>query len=300
VAVAKKPVRKAVLPAAGFGTRMLPATKAVPKEMFPLLQKPIVQYAVEECHASGIEEAILVTSQGKAAMEAHFREDPELESLLEQRGRSDLAEQVRSLSRLCRLRYAREDSALGLGHAVLCARALVGEEPFAVLLSDVFIDGPRPGTRQLIEAYRKVQTSIVAVERVPRDRVGQCGIVAVESESADSRFFRVSDVVEKPDPERAPSDLGIVGRYVLEPEIFDRLERAAPGQGGEIQLTDALAEVAREGRLWAFVCDGKSFDAGDRAGLLQLTIELTLRDPELGGWLRRYLRSLSLSLEPEI
>jgi UTP--glucose-1-phosphate uridylyltransferase len=290
----KKPrrVQKAILPVAGLGTRMLPATKVLPKELLPLVGKPILQYAVEECLASGIDEVTLVTSREKRLIEDYFKPAPRLERLLERLGRRGLAAQLRRLGRLARLRYVYQPKPLGLGHAVLCAKRQVANEPFAVLLSDVFIDGPRPALRQLLEAYARLGASVVAVEHVPRERVGQCGIVRVHPASSSGRLFRVLDVVEKPEPSRAPSDLGIVGRYVLTPEIFRCLARTLPGAQEEIQLTDALAVLAREGTLFAFVCEGKSFDAGDERGLLELTVRTALRDPKLGSWFRRFLRSL--------
>jgi UTP--glucose-1-phosphate uridylyltransferase len=288
-------VRKAILPVAGLGTRMLPATKVLPKELLPLLGKPILQYAVEECLASGVDELILVTSREKRLIEDYFKPAPHLERLLERQGRRSLAAQLRRLGRLARPRYVYQPKPLGLGHAILCARRQVGKEPFAVLLSDVFIAAARPALRQLLEVYARLGTSVVAVERVPPERVGQCGIVRVQPASASGRLFRVLDVVEKPAPGRAPSDLGIVGRYVLTPEIFRCLARTAPDARGEIQLTDALALLAREGTLYAFVCEGKSFDAGDERGLLALTVQMALGDPELGQSFRRLLRSLEPS-----
>jgi UTP--glucose-1-phosphate uridylyltransferase len=288
-------VRKAILPVAGLGTRMLPATKVLPKELLPLLGKPILQYAVEECLASEVGELILVTSREKRLIEDYFSPAPRLERLLERQGRRRLAAQLRRLGRLARLHYVHQPKPSGLGHAVLCARRQVANEPFAVLLSDVFIDGARPALRQLLEVYARVGASVVAVEHVPRERVGQCGIVKVQPASASGHLLRVLDVVEKPEPCRAPSNLGIVGRYVLTPEIFRCLARTAPDSRGEIQLTDALALLAREGTLYAFVCEGKSFDAGDDRGLLELTVRMALRDPQLGLWFRRLLRSLEPS-----
>jgi UTP--glucose-1-phosphate uridylyltransferase len=293
----KKPhrVRKVILPAAGLGTRMLPATKVVPKELLPILGKPILQYAIEECLASGADELILVTSREKRLIEDYFKPVPRLERMLERQGSWKLAAQLRRLSRLARLRYVRQAKPLGLGHAIWCARRHVANEPFAVLLSDVFIDGPRPALRQLLEAYAQLGASVVAVERVPPERISQCGIVRIRPAAASGRVFRILDIVEKPRPARAPSDLGIVGRYVLTPEIFRCLARTVPDARGEVQLSDALAILAREGTLYGLVCKGKSFDAGDQRGLLELTVRMALGDSELGPWLRRLLRSLELS-----
>jgi UTP--glucose-1-phosphate uridylyltransferase len=289
--VEKRRVRKAVLPVAGLGTRLLPPTKAVPKEMLPVLGKPMIQYAVEECRASGIEEIIFVTAAGKDAIRAHFERDEPLEKLLARRGRKEEAEQVRELSKLAELRFVVQEQPLGLGHAVLCAKQAVGLEPFAVLLSDVFLLGPRPTTQQLMEVYAERGMPVVAVEHVARERVSQCGIVDAEPLAGQGRLLRVRNIIEKPKPEAAPSDLGIAGRYVLGPEIFDCLERTPRGTGGEVQLSDALSILSREGGLLAYICEGKSIDAGDREGLFKLAVELALRDRELGGWLRRRLES---------
>lgn len=282
----RNPVRKAVLPAAGLGTRMLPASKAIPKEMLPILNKPMIQYAVEECLASGIEDIIVITSPGKSTIEEHFAADPELESLLDRQGRHDVAEEIRRMSRSVRLNFVPQEQPLGLGHAVLCAKPLVGWEPFAILLPDVFLLGPRPAIAQLIETRADRAASVVAVERIPLERIHQCGIVNIESHSPSERLFRVRGVVEKPIPSTAPSNLGIMGRYVLEPEIFGCLERTKLGAGNEIQLTDALAILAQEGGLRALLCEGKTFDAGDRNGFFQLSVELALRDSELDAWLQ--------------
>jgi UTP--glucose-1-phosphate uridylyltransferase len=290
-------VRKVVLPVAGLGTRLLLATKVFPKEMLPLLGKPVIHYAVEECLASGMDEIILITSREKRLIRDYFKPAPQLERLLERRGRRDLAVEVRRLSRLAHLHYVYQPKPLGLGHALLCAKPRITNGPFAVLLTDVFLDGPRPALRQLVEAYARVGASVVAVEHVPPERVSQCGIVRVEPGIASRRFFRVLDVVEKPARSRAPSDLAVVGRYVLTPEILLYLKRTPPDSAGEIQLSDALSAQAREGTLYAFVCEGKSLDAGDERGLLELTVQMALRDPSLSGWFRRYLRrSLKLSV----
>lgn len=282
----RKPVHKAVLPAAGLGTRMLSATKAVPKEMLPLLGKPMIQYAVEECQAAGIEEVIVVTRPGESAIEKYFAADPELEALLERRKQYDLVEAMRCLSRSVKITFVRQDKPKGLGHAVLCAKPSVEREPFAVLLADVFLLGQQPAIGQLLQAREREVGSLVAVERVLAERISQCGIVAVEKNTPSDRLFRVRAVVEKPEPSDAPSDLGIMGRYVLEPEIFDYLARTKPGSGDEVQLTDALAMLAKERGLWAFLCEGESFDAGDRDGFFQLSVELALRDPKLATWLQ--------------
>jgi UTP--glucose-1-phosphate uridylyltransferase len=290
-----KRVRKAVLPAAGLGTRFLPATKAQPKEMLPVVDKPLIQYAVEECVASGIENIVIVTGRGKNAIEDHFDVAPELEHFLEERGRQDLAEMIRYISKLVSFSYTRQKEPLGLGHAVLAARELVGDEPFAVLLGDVIMPGSQPVTRQLAEIYEATGLGAIAVTAVPREQISLYGIVDVAPEPAgDSKRLRIRDLVEKPPPEEAPSNLAVTGRYVLPPEIFDYLEQTRPGRGGEIQLTDALRQLARERGLWAWVFDGRVYDAGDKLGFLEATVELALENPELGPAFRAYLRSLRL------
>jgi UTP--glucose-1-phosphate uridylyltransferase len=290
-----KRVRKAVLPAAGLGTRFLPATKAQPKEMLPVVDKPLIQYVVEECIASGIENVIIVTGRGKNAIEDHFDSAPELERFLEEKGKSDLAELVRKISNMVHFSYTRQKEPLGLGHAVLTARELVGDEPFAVLLGDVIIPGARPATRQLAEVYEATGIGAIAVEEVPREKTYLYGIVAGEPAPEPKwgrRLLRVRDLVEKPKPAEAPSNLGITGRYLLPPEVFDCLERTKPGTGGEIQLTDGLRMLAKEHGLWAYIYEGKSYDAGDKLGFLKATVEMALKNPDLGEDFRQYLRTL--------
>jgi len=297
--MAEKPkrVRKAVLPAAGLGTRFLPATKAQPKEMLPVVDKPLIQYVVEECVASGIDNIIIVTGRGKNAIEDHFDSSPELESFLESKGKSELAKLVRDIGSMVHFSYTRQKEALGLGHAVLVAQELVGNEPFAVLLGDVIIPGPRPATRQLIELYETTGMGAIAVEEVPRDKTGLYGIVDVDRAGATglgNRVMKIRDLVEKPSPAEAPSNLAITGRYLLPPEIFDCLERTQPGRGGEIQLTDALRLLANESGLLAYIYEGKSYDAGDKLGFLKATVELGLENQEFGEEFRSYLRALKL------
>ncbi len=292
-----KRVRKAVLPAAGLGTRFLPATKAQPKEMLPVVDKPLVQYVVEECIASGIENIIIVTGRGKNAIEDHFDSAPELERYLEEKGKKDQARMVREISNMVHFSYTRQKEPLGLGHAVLTARELVGDEPFAVLLGDVIIPGPRPATKQLVEVYEATGVGAIAVEEVPKEKTHLYGIVDGKPASQPpwgERLLRVRNLVEKPKPADAPSNLAITGRYVLPPEAFDCLERTRPGASGEIQLTDALRLLAKESGLWAYVYEGKSYDAGDKLGFLKATVEIALQNPELGPGFRAYLRSLKL------
>jgi UTP--glucose-1-phosphate uridylyltransferase len=292
-----KKVRKAVLPVAGLGTRFLPATKAIPKEMLPIVDKPLIQYAVEECIASGIEHIIFVTGRRKSAIEDHFDRAPELEDFLEQRGKSELAKVVREISGGLQISYTRQSEALGLGHAVLCAADLVGDEPFAVLLGDVIMHGDVPATRELMDIYEATGAGAIHVEKVPRERVHLYGIVdgTVEKSSRwGERLLRAKNLVEKPSAEKAPSNLGVTGRYVLPAGIFDYLRNTNPGAGGEIQLTDGLCRLAEANQLFACVYEGKTYDAGDKLGFLQATVELGLKDEKLGSGFRAYLRSLKL------
>src|SRR5258706_5274705 len=290
-------VRKAGLPAAGLGTRFLPATKAQPKEMLPVVDKPLIQCVVEECVASGIENIIIVTGRGKNAIEDHFDSSPELESFLESKGKSDLAELVHNIGNMVTFSYTRQKEPLGLGHAVLVARDLVGDEPFAVLLGDVIIPGKNPATKQLIGVYEATGIGAIAVEQVPKDKTHLYGIVdavAATQPPFGERLLRIRDLVEKPKPKDAPSNLAITGRYVLPPAIFDCLERTKPGAGNEIQLTDALRILAKEQGLWAYIYEGISYDAGDKLGFLKATVEIALQNPEFGATFRAYLKTLKL------
>jgi UTP--glucose-1-phosphate uridylyltransferase len=288
-------VRKAVFPAAGWGTRFLPATKAQPKEMLPLVDKPVIQYAVEEAVAAGIEQVLIVTSSQKRAIEDHFDLSFELEHLLEERGDIEMLRQIRHISDLAQVAYIRQKEQLGLGHAVLMAKELVGHEPFAVILSDDVIVGDRPCIGQLIHAYDQVHSSVLAVAEVPREETNRYGIIAVDPsvEPADhGRLLRVARVVEKPHADEAPSNLAIVGRYVLTPKIFDKLEQTPRGAGGEIQLTDAIEALMEEQQVYAYRFDGVRYDAGTTMGWLKASVELALERPDLGREFREYLRSL--------
>jgi UTP--glucose-1-phosphate uridylyltransferase len=295
-----KRVRKAVLPVAGLGTRFLPATKAMPKEMLPVVDKPLIQYAVEECIDSGIENIIFVTGRRKYAIEDHFDSVPELEQFLEERGKSKQAKMVREISGGLHFSYTRQSEALGLGHAVLTARELVGDEPFAVLLGDVIMDGKVPATRSLVEIYEETGVGAIAVEEVPRERLHFYGIVDAMPEKKKNRWgerlLRIKDLIEKPEPEKAPSNLGVTGRYVLPPEIFEYLEKTEPGAGGEIQLTDGLRKLAgkKQQGLYAWIYDGKTHDAGDKMGFLKATVEIALKNPQFGAEFRSYLQGLKL------
>jgi UTP--glucose-1-phosphate uridylyltransferase len=292
-----KRVRKAVLPVAGLGTRFLPATKAQPKEMLPVVDKPLIQYAVEECIASGIENLIFVTGRGKNAIEDHFDSNPELERFLEEKGKPDLAELVRKTSNLVHISYIRQKEPLGLGHAVLTAWELVGDEPFAVLLGDVIIAGDPPATKQLVDVYEATGIGAIAVEEVPRELIHLYGVVDAQPAGDgrwENRLLRIRDLVEKPKAEDAPSNLSVTGRYVLPPEIFSCIERTPPGRGGEIQLTDGLRLLAKETGLWAYIYQGKTYDAGDKLGFLKATVEMGMMNPEFGAEFRAYLKNLKL------
>jgi UTP--glucose-1-phosphate uridylyltransferase len=293
----KKKVRKAVFPAAGLGTRFLPATKAQPKEMLPLVDKPIIQYAVEEALASGIETIIIVTGRGKSAIEDHFDVSYELERILEERGQHDLLGIVRNVSDLIHVSYVRQKEALGLGHAILMTRELIGDEPFAVLLGDDIIDAPVPCLRQMLDVYNSSPASVVAIQEVPREMISHYGVISgspVQHNGRNDQLFQVSDLVEKPPAEAAPSNLAIIGRYILEPEIFEWLASTKPGARGEIQLTDALRALLRERPVLGWRFDGKRYDAGDKLGYLTATVEFGLRSPEFGDAFRQYLKHLRL------
>lgn len=290
-------VRKAVFPAAGLGTRFLPATKAQPKEMLPLVDKPLIQYGVEEAIQSGVQNIIIVTGRGKSAIEDHFDVSFELENLLEQKKKKDLLQQVRSVSDMIDVSYVRQKEALGLGHAVMRARELVGPEPFAVVLSDDVIDSEIPCLRQLIDIYEFFGASVVALMEVPKDQISAYGVVdaePVDHNGAKNRLYRIRNMVEKPKAADAPSNLAIIGRYILVPEIFDSISKIEPGAGGEIQLTDALKHLLRNRPIYGYKFEGRRFDAGDKLGFLKATVEFALRRPDLGGPFRDYLKTLTL------
>ena len=285
-------IRKAVFPAAGLGTRFLPATKAQPKEMLPLLDKPIIQYGIEEARASGINNIILVTGRGKSAIEDHFDINVELETFLEARGKTDLVTEIREISNLINVAYVRQGQPLGLGHAVLVARELVGHEPFAVVLSDDVIDADPPGVKQMIDVFSELNGPVLAVERVPRDELSGYGIVAAEP--LRRGVYRVHDLVEKPSPGETPSDLAIIGRYILTPDIFPALAETTSDGRGEIQLTNALRRLGKKRPLFAYEIDGVRHDAGNKIGFLRAVVYFALRHPELAEPFRKYLRSLDI------
>ncbi len=283
-------VRKAVLPAAGLGTRFLPATKASPKEMLPLVDKPLIQYAVEEAVASGIEDIIIVTGRGKRAIEDHFDQSFELEENLKGNGKAQLLKDIRKISDMANFCYVRQAEARGLGHAVLCAKHLIGDEPFAVLLSDEVIDAPVPGLAQLIQVFDQGNGGVLGVQKVPLADVSHYGIIS--SRRVAGGLHRVMDLVEKPSPAKTPSRYAVIGRYVLSPEIFAILEETAPGKNREIQLTDALRILARQAPMYAQEIDGQRHDAGDKLGFLKATVAFALKNPSLGPAFARYLKQL--------
>jgi UTP--glucose-1-phosphate uridylyltransferase len=286
-------VRKAVFPAAGLGTRFLPATKAQPKEMLPLVDKPTIQYVVEEAVASGLEQLVIVTGRGKRAIEDHFDAAFELEYYLNDRGKTEELAQIKTISELASVCYVRQKEPLGLGHAILCARPLVGNEPFAVFLGDDIIGGATvPCMRQLLDVYEKYGGPVIAVERVPHDRISQYGVIAARP--LGGNVFQIDDLVEKPKIEDAPSDLAIIGRYVLTPDLFDILRDTRPDRRGEIQLTDALRTLRKHRPMYAVEFDGKRYDTGDKLGFLKATVEFALVRPDLADQFRAYLKSLSL------
>jgi UTP--glucose-1-phosphate uridylyltransferase len=287
-------VVRAVIPAAGFGTRMLPATRAIPKEMLPVAGRPLIQYAVEEAAASGIETVVLVVRNRKSPISAHFTRDLELESFLEKRHLADAADLVRRLAQLVELRFVEQENPLGLAHAISCSRALIGNEPFVVLLPDVIVESAEPATLQLIRAHQRHAGSVVAIREVEQQDVKRHGIVLIErpNKSPSSRSVRVTRLVEKPSLETAPSRLGIFGRYLLEPAIWDAIARTHPDSRGEVQLTDALDLLCQSNLLSGLCFEGHHYDAGDPIGYLKANIELSLRDPQLRPSLLHYLSRL--------
>ena len=292
----KMRVCKAVFPAAGLGTRFLPATKAQPKEMLPLVDKPIIQYGVEEALAAGCNQIIIVTGRGKQAIEDHFDVSYELEKMLEERGKTDLLHTVRQISDMIYVAYVRQKEALGLGHAVLTARELVGNEPFAVLLADDVINAQVPCLKQMVNVFEETQCSVIAAQVVDGEAISAYGVLDLKP--ADGRFngrlFEVNSMVEKPALKDAPSNLAIIGRYILTPAIFQALAETQTGSGGEIQLTDGMKLLLKKEKMYAFVFEGKRHDTGDKLGFLKATVELALKRDDLGGPLRQYLKTLDL------
>lgn len=288
-------IKKAVIPAAGFGTRFLPATKATPKEMLPIVDKPTIQYIVEEALASGIEEILIISGHAKRAIEDHFDSAPVLERELEEKGKDDLLAIVRETADI-NVHYIRQKKMRGLGDAILCAKSFMAGEPFAVLLGDdvVYADatkGQQPALRQLMDIYDAYGGSVLGCQQVMPEKVSSYGIVAGK-EIAGSKLLKVSDMIEKPEQSEAPSNIAVLGRYIISPTIFELLEHTAPGKGGEVQLTDALKQLAMVEPVWAYCFEGKRYDVGDKLGFLKATVEFALRRPDLGGLFRSYLEEL--------
>ncbi len=283
-------IKKAIIPAAGLGTRFLPATKAQPKEMLPIVDKPTIQYIVEEAVASGIEDIIIVTGRTKKAIEDHFDKSVELEMELEKKQNKELLEIARSVSQIANIYYIRQKEPKGLGHAVLTAKTFIGNEPFAVLLGDDVIDSERPALKQMIEVYDKYQSSILGVQTVERKDVNKYGIV--DGIQLENRVYEVKDMIEKPPIDVAPSNVAVLGRYIITPQIFDFLEKQEVGAGGEIQLTDALNKLAKVEKVYAYDFIGRRYDVGNKMGFLQATVEFALKRPELREDFKKYLESI--------
>jgi len=286
-------ITKAVFPVAGLGTRFLPATKASPKEMLPIVDKPLIQYAVEEAIAAGITELIFITGRTKRAIADHFDKSFELETMLEAKGHTELLEQLRSiLPKHVSCIYIRQVEALGLGHAVLCAKPAVGNEPFAVILADDLIDANPPALKQMVEIYENESSSVLGVEDVLPSETASYGIV--DAQEIGENLLQLKSIVEKPEPEHAPSTLAVVGRYILTPEIFDCLQNLEPGRGGEIQLTDGIAALLQKEKVFAYRFKGKRFDCGSKLGYMKANVEFGLQHPEIGNEFAAYLKQLSL------
>lgn len=283
-------IKKAVIPAAGLGTRFLPATKAQPKEMLPIVDKPTIQYIIEEAVESGIEDIIIVTGRSKRAIEDHFDKSVELELLLERTGKHEMLEVVENISNLVDIHYVRQKEPLGLGHAVLCAKKFIGNEPFAVLLGDDIVDSEVPALKQMIDQYNEVHSSILGCNEVPRSEVNKYGIVNYSENTGD--LFKVQSLVEKPAIEEAPSTQAIVGRYILSPAIFDLLEQVQPDKKGEIQLTDAIDRLLGQESIYSYIIQGKRYDVGDKFGFLQASIDYALKRPDLKDKLEAYIKQI--------
>jgi UTP--glucose-1-phosphate uridylyltransferase len=285
-------VRKAVFPAAGLGTRFLPATKASPKEMLPLVDKPLIQYSVEEAVASGCESILIITGRDKAAIENHFDISYELEQLLQEKGKSDIFETVRSIADIAKVSYTRQKQALGLGHAIYQAKDFVGDEPFAVLLADDVVDSEKPALKQMIEVFEKYDAPVIATMQVPGEAISRFGVI--DAEEVEPGVYKIKDMIEKPPFAEAPSDLAIIGRYIFTPDIFEAIENTPPGSGGEIQITDAMRLLLKKRPLYAVKLEGTRHDAGDKLGFLIATVEFALKREDLGADFRAYLKNLKL------
>ncbi len=285
-----KTIRKAIIPAAGLGTRFLPATKAQPKEMLPIVDIPTIQYIVEEAIASGIEDILIITGRNKKSIEDHFDKSYELETELQKSGKTEFLELCQNISSMANIHYIRQKEAKGLGHAVLCAKSFVGNEPFAVLLGDDIVYSEKPCLKQMVEVFEENQASVLGVQTVPHDQVSKYGIV--DGVKLSDRLYTVSGLVEKPPIDKAPTDVAILGRYIIEPEIFDYLEKTKPGAGGEIQLTDALMSLAKDKKMLAYDFMGRRYDVGDKLGFLTATVEYALRRDDLKDKFMAYLKEI--------
>lgn len=285
-------VTKAVIPAAGLGTRFLPATKAQPKEMLPIVDKPTIQYIVEEILDSGIEDILIITGRGKIAIEDHFDKSFELEATLEEKGKLDLYHEADKISNMANIHYVRQKEAKGLGHAIHCAKKFVGKEPFAVLLGDDIVAGEKPCLKQMMEVYEEYQASVIGIMEVVTKDVSKYGIIKPKDEIVPGQLFGVGDLVEKPTPQNAPSNLAIMGRYILTPEIFDMLENLKPGVGGEIQITDALKNLLIFQDIYGYAFEGQRYDVGDKFGFIKANIEFALQREDLGEEVYNYLQEL--------
>ena len=281
-------IRKAVIPAAGLGTRFLPATKAQPKEMLPIVDKPTLQYIIEECIESGIEEILIITGRNKKSIEDHFDKNIELEMELEKSGKQEMLEMVRNISDMANIHFIRQKEPKGLGHAIYCSKTFVGNEPFAVLLGDdIVYNEEKPCLKQILECYNEYKTSILGVQKVPRENINKYGIV--EAKHIEDRVYKVKGLIEKPNMNQTNSNIAILGRYIITPRIFEILENLEPGKGGEIQLTDALLKLSKEEAIYAYNFEGKRYDVGDKLGFLQATIEFALKKEELRDDFIKYL-----------
>ena len=290
-----KSVKKAIIPAAGLGTRFLPATKAQAKEMLPIVDKPTLQYIIEEAIESGIEEILIVTGRNKKSIEDHFDRSVELELELEQKGKTAMLEMVQDISNMVNIHYIRQKEPKGLGHAIHCAKSFIGDEPFAVLLGDDIVDASTPCLKQMIDAYDEYKTTVLGVQEVARENVDKYGILDVKH--IEDRVYKVKDMVEKPSIEEAPSNIAILGRYIITPEIFNILENQAPGKGGEIQLTDALQTLATKEAIYAYNFEGRRYDVGDKLGFLEATVDFALKRPELRDDFIEFLKTKSDKIE---
>jgi UTP--glucose-1-phosphate uridylyltransferase len=288
----KQKIRKAVFPAAGLGTRFLPATKSSPKEMLPLVDKPLIQYVAEEAAASGVESILIVTGRDKSPIENHFDISFEMEEVLRSRGKEEMLEMIRDVSEIARISYTRQKQALGLGHAIYQGKDFVGDEPFAVLLADDIVDAEKPALKQMVEVFEKYQAPVIATMQIEGEAISRFGVI--DAEEVEPNVFKIKDMVEKPAYKDAPSDLAIIGRYIFTPDIFAAIENTTPGAGGEIQITDAMRLLLKTRPFYAVKLDGVRHDAGDKLGFLIATVEFALKREDLGEDFREYLKSLNL------